>query len=252
LIVWVLGVLLAAFVGGGAAAQAADLSVLSAGAISSVAAAMLPGFEGSTGNRVALRNDTVGALVRRIAGGEAFDVVLMSPYGLDELAKAGRIAAGSEVRLAQVGVGVGVRRGGAMPDIGSVPAFRAAMLGARAVAYIDPASGGSSGVYVAKLFRTLGIADVMAGKSVLVDGALAGTAVVDGRADIVVQQISEIMAVPGIVLVGPLPAEIQNKTEYVGAVAAGSAAKDAGRAFIRVLAGLAARPVLAAKGLTPP
>lgn len=233
-------------------AQAADLTVLSAGAINSVATTLPPGFEASTGNKITLRNDTVGGLVRRIAGGEAFDVVLMSPAGLDELTKTGKIAAGSSVRVAQVGIGVGIKTGSPAPDISTADAFRATMLGARAVAYIDPASGGSSGIYLAKLFQTLGIADAMRPKSVLMNGGLAATAVLDGRADIAVQQISEVIAVPGISLVGPLPASIQNQTVYAGAIAAGSGAPDAARAFLAVLTGPAAGPVLAAKGMTPP
>ena len=126
------------------------------------------------------------------------------------------------------------------------------MLDARAVACIDPASGGSSGIYLARLFRTLGIADAMAPKSVLMKGGLAAEAVVDGRADLVVQQISEIVAVNGVTLVGPLPAEIQNETIYAGAIAAGSATPDHARALLDFLAGPAARPVLLAKGMTPP
>jgi molybdate transport system substrate-binding protein len=233
-------------------ARAAELTVLTAGAFKPVAAALIPAFEAGTGNKVVLRNDTVGALLRRIEAGETFDVVLMSPAGLDELAKAGKIAAGSSVRLAKVGVGVAVKTGAPAPDIGTVAAFKAAMLHARAVAYIDPASGGSSGIYVAKLFQTLGIADAMAAKSVLVKGGLAAEAVADGRADIVVHQISEIMLVPGVTLVGPLPAEIQNETVYAGAVAAGSAAPDAARAFLDAMVSPAARTVLAEKGMTAP
>jgi molybdate transport system substrate-binding protein len=235
-----------------APAHAADVTVLSAGAFSAVARALAPEFEARTGNTIILHNDTVGALLHRIAGGERFDVVLMSPSGLDELAKSGKIAAGSGVTLARVGVGVGVKSGAPAPDISSVAGFKAAMLHARAVAYIDPASGGSSGIYVAKLFQTLGIADAMAPKSVLIDGGLAGTAVADGRAEIVVQQISEVLAVPGVTLAGPLPADIQNLTVYAGAIAAGSAAPEAAREFLADLAGPAARPVLATRGMTPP
>jgi molybdate transport system substrate-binding protein len=232
--------------------RAAELTVLTAGAFKSVVADLIPAFEASTGDKVILRGDTVGGLVRRINGGEAFDVVLMSPSGLSELMKAGKVAAGSEVRLAKVGVGVGVKAGSPAPDISTVAAFRAAMLGARAVAFIDPASGGSSGIYLARLFQTLGIADAMAPKSVLIKGGLAAEAVVDGRSDVVVQQISEIVAVPGITLVGPLPAEIQNETVYAGAVATGSAVADKARTLLSVLAGSAARAVLAGKGMTPP
>jgi molybdate transport system substrate-binding protein len=233
-------------------ARGADVTVLTAGAFKSVAAELIPAFEAQSGDKVILRGDTVGGLVRRIKGGEAFDVVLMSPSGLGELLTEGKVAPGSKLRLARVGVGLGVKAGATQPDISTVAAFRQAMLGARAVAYIDPASGGTSGIYLAKLFQTLGIAETMAPKSVLMKGGLAAEAVVDGRADVVVQQISEIVAVPGITLVGPLPADIQNETIYAGAVASDSAAPDRARALLGFLAGPAARPVLAAKGMAFP
>jgi molybdate transport system substrate-binding protein len=244
---WVLAGLLLA-----APARAADLTVLTAGAYKNVVAAMIPAFEADTGDKVILRNDTTGALIRRIEAGEPVDVVLISPSGLDQLAKAAKIVADSETKVAKVGVGVAVKQGAPKPDISTVAAFKAAMLGARSVAYIDPAAGGSSGIYVAQLFKTLGIADAIAPKAVLVNGGLAAEAVVDGRADIVVHQISEILAVPGATLVGPLPAEIQSETVYAGAVAAASGSKDAAQALLATLAGPAARAVLSAKGMEPP
>jgi molybdate transport system substrate-binding protein len=244
---WVLAGLLLA-----APAQAADLTVLTAGAYKSVAAALLPAFEAKTGDKVILRNDTTGALIRRIEAGEQFDVVLISPSGLDQLAKAGKIVPASETKVAKVGVGVAVKRGAPKPDISSVAAFKAAMLNARSVAYLDPAAGGSSGIYVAQLFKTLGIADAIAPKAVLVNGGLAAEAVADGRAEIVVHQISEILMVPGATLVGPLPAEIQSETVYAGAVGTASASPDSGRAFLAALTGPAARSVLIDRGMTPP
>ncbi len=231
-------------------AWANGLTVLTAGAIRSVAEAVTPAFEASSGHDVTLRNDTVGALVRLIEAGEPFDVVLMSPAGLSELEKTGKVGAGIEV--ARVGIGVGVRVGFPAPDIGSVGAFRTTMLRARKVAMIDPASGGSSGIYLAELFQRLGIADAMAAKTVLVSGGLAATAVVDGRADLVLQQISEVIGVPGIELVGPLPPEIQHFTRYSGAVATWSRAPDAAHRFLDALTGPAGRNVLAAKGMAPP
>jgi molybdate transport system substrate-binding protein len=147
----------------------------------------------------------------------------MSPAGLDELAKAGKIAAGSATTLARVGIGVGIKAGTPAPDISTEAAFKATLLHARAIAYIDPASGASSGIYLAKLFETLGIAAAMAPKSVLVKGGLSADTLLDGRADLALQQISEIIAVPGVSLVGPLPAAIQHETTYAGAVAAATA-----------------------------
>jgi len=232
-------------------ATAAELTVLSSGAFNAIAQALRPSFESQHGATVTLRNDTNGALVRRITGGEASDVALLTPASLDQLIQAGRIVPGSTVRLARVGIGVGVRTGARMPDISTVAGFRRTMLEARTVAFIDPAAGGSSGIYIAKLFETMGIADRMAAKSILVQGGLVATRVVNGEADIGLQQISELMA-PGINVVGPLPAEIQNDTVYAGAVAAASKQPELACTFLAALAGPAARPVLAGRGMSPP
>jgi molybdate transport system substrate-binding protein len=241
---WVLALLLFA-----TPARAAAITVLTAGAFKPVAAALLPEFESRTGNMVILRGDTVGALVRRINAGEPFDVVLMSAAGLNELKE--KIVP-IPTPLARVGIGIAVRFGAPKPDISTVAAFRTTMQNARSIAYIDPKSGGSSGIYIARLFQTLGIADAVAPKSVLVNGGLAAEAVASGQAEIVIHQISEIVTVPGVTLVGPLPPEIQNETVYAGAIASNAAAPEAARAFLTVLSGPTARAALIEKGMQPP
>jgi molybdate transport system substrate-binding protein len=233
-----------------APAQAADVTVLGAGAIIGVAEAVAPGFEAATGHKVTLRTDTSGGLARRIKGGEAFDVVMMPPAALDALGAA--TAPGTRVALASVGVGIGVRTGAPPPDISTVDAFRAAMLGARAVAYVDPASGGTSGIYIAKLFRDLGIAEAMAPKSVLTQGGLAAAAVADGRAEIALQQASEIMAVPGVALIGMLPDAVQMRTVYAGALAAGAVGNQAATEFLAAMQAPPAREAMRARGLAEP
>jgi molybdate transport system substrate-binding protein len=244
---WVLAALLLAL-----PARAAELVVLSAGAIDDVARTLAPTLKLPPGDTIVIHKDTVGALVSRILEGEPFDVVLMSPAGLIRLTKADKADGFSQVELARVGVGVAVRAGTPPPDIGSVDAFRTTMLSARAVAYIDPASGGTSGAYVDKLFRTLGIAEAMAPRSVLVNGGLVAKALLDHHADIGLQQISELMAIHGVTLVGPLPPEIQNYTTYDGAIAAGTNHRAAAKAFLALMAGPTALPVLTAHGMTPP
>ncbi len=233
-------------------AHGIELTVLSAGAITAVAKAVTPEFEAVHGATVVLRTDTVGGLVRRITSGEAFDVVLMSPAGLAQLEKAGKVVADTAVALARVGIGVGVKSGSALPDIGSVEAFRQALLAAPAIAYVDPASGGTSGIYLANLFRTLGIADALAPKSVLVKGGLVAETLLDGRATLALQQISEILSVPGVTLVGPLPAPVQAYTTYSGALAADSRHADAGRRFLATMTGTSARAAARAHGMNEP
>src|SRR5690242_5801573 len=133
--------------------SAAEVKVLTAGAFKQVVLALVPDFEKQTGNKVVVDNDTAGGLKKRIEGGEIFDVAVITPAVLDELAGAGKIAAGSRVNLAGVGIGVVVKEGAPKPDVSTVEAFKRALLEAKSVAYIDPASGGSSGIYVDKLLE---------------------------------------------------------------------------------------------------
>jgi molybdate transport system substrate-binding protein len=233
----------------GQGASAAEIKVLTAGAFKQVLLEAVPAFEKETGHKVVIDNDTVGALMKRIAGGEAFDVVVVSPGAIDELAKKGKVVAGSGAKLAKVGVGVMVREGAPKPDIGSVEAFKQALLQAKSVAYIDPASGGSSGVYVEGLLAKLGIADQVKPKAKLKKGGYVADLIVSGEAELGIHQISEIVPAKGVTLVGPLPAEIQNYTTYAAAL--GSAAKDgaAAAALVKALAGPALAPILKAKGM---
>jgi molybdate transport system substrate-binding protein len=155
------------------------------------------------------------------------------------------------VAIAKVGIGVAVRAGAPKPKIETVDDFKAALLQARRVAYIDPASGGSSGVYLGKLFERLGIADAVRAKAVLVHGGLAAERLVSGEADLAIQQISELVAVAGATLVGPLPAPIQNETTYAAAVGRDSPRPDAARALVAALAAPAAAGAIRAQGLQP-
>ena len=125
-------------------------------------------------------------------------------------------------------------------------------LTARAVAYIDPAAGGSSGVYLARLFEKLGIAQQLKAKSVLVPGGLVAERVVSGQADIALHQISEILAVPGAVLVGAIPLEVQHYTEYSGGVSVGSRNRTAADALLLEFADPKNLPVLKKKGMDGP
>lgn len=233
-------------------AAAADLKVLTAGAFKPVVLALAPEFEQRSGHKLIVDNDTVGALVRRIGNGEAFDLVVLTPAAIEQLTQSGKLTAGSSVRLARVAIGVAVKQGAAAPDIGNVAAFQQALLSARAVAYIDPAAGGSSGIYLAQLFERMGIAPQIKAKAVLVPGGLVAQRVVSGEADLALHQISEILAVPGATLVGPIPAEIQNFTVYAGAVAAAAREAAAAQLFLTLLGSERARVVLQDKGMLAP
>jgi molybdate transport system substrate-binding protein len=238
-------------IGFGHSAVAAEVKVLTAGAMRQVVVAVVPAFEQQTGHKVTVTNDTVGALSRRIQGGEAFDVAVLTPAAIDDLAGKGKVSPGTRTNLARVGVGVMVKAGASRPDISSVDAFKRALLAAKTVAYIDPASGGSSGIYFAGLLEKLGIANEIAPKAKLKKGGYVADLVVSGEAELGVHQISEIVPVSGVTLVGPLPPEIQNFTVYAAGVGAAASDAEAAKALIRVLAGPAAAAVLKEKGMEP-
>jgi molybdate transport system substrate-binding protein len=246
------GLLLGAAIGMSMMAQqasAAEIKVLTTGAFRSVVVALVPEFEKATGHKVVVDNGTVGQLQKRVDGGETFDVLVLSPKGIEDYIKGGKIAAGSNARLAKVGVGVMVKDGAPKPDVSSVDAFKKALLAAKTVGYIDPASGGSSGIYVSGLLDKLGIADQVKPKAKLKQGGHVSDLVKSGEAEIGIHQMSEIVGQAGVTLVGPLPAEIQNYTVYVVGLSAAAKDAEAAKAFIKVLTGPSAAGVLKSKGM---
>ena len=245
----------AAFIAGAlslaAPAHAAEVKVLTAGAFKQVVLALVPNYERQTGNQVTVDNGTTGQLKKRIEGGEAFDVLVITPAVVDEMIATGRLAGGSKVNLASVGIGVVVKQGAPKPDIATVDKFKQALLKAKTVAYIDPASGGSSGIYIDKLLVKLGIADQIRPKAKLKKGGHVADFIVSGEAELGLHQISEIVPVKGVTLVGPLPKEIQNTTTYAAGLSAAVKDKNAAQELIRYLSGPDAAGVLKSKGMEP-
>ena len=232
-------------------AQATEIRVISGGAFKTVLTALVAQYQKESGNTVTVTYQTVGQHMKLIASGaEKFDLAVLTPEAIDGLAKEGKIAPGSRTDLAKTGVGVVVKAGTPLPDIGTVEAFKQTLLAAKSVAYIDPAAGGSSGIYVGKLLERLGIAKEVNAKAVLVHGGEVATHVVDGEAEIGIHQISEILPVKGAVLVGPLPAAIQNFTVYSAGVAAGDGA--AAMSLLKFLSGPHALAIIKSKGMEPP
>src|SRR6185295_1639378 len=234
-----------------ASASAADLKLLTAGAFKSVAQELVPEFEKKTGNKVTIENDTAGALARRVAAGEYFDVVVMPPGAMAPLIGT-KLVESSAKPLARVGIGVSIKQGAPVPDISTVDAFKQSLLKARAIAYTDPASGGTAGTYLANLFEKMGIAAELKPKTVLVKGGLAGEKLITGEADIAMQPSSELLAVPGTVLVGPIPLDVQTYILYSGAVSSGARDQAAADALLAALRGPDTAAVLKKKGMELP
>jgi molybdate transport system substrate-binding protein len=229
-----------------------NIKVISGGAFKQVLNALAEQYESASGNTLDLTYRTVGQHLQLIKSGEeSFDVAVLTPDAIDGLIKDGKVVAGSRADLAKTGVGVAVKAGAPLPDIGSVEAFKRTLLAAKSVAYIDPAAGGSSGIYVGKLLERLGIAAAVNAKAKLIHGGAVADHIANGAAEIGIHQISEILPVKGAVLVGPLPADIQNFTIYAAGV--GTAAKDSATAsaLVKFLAGPHAGPIIKAKGMEP-
>ena len=216
-----------------------------------VALALIPEFEKRTGHKVTVENDTAGNLGKRVGAGEYFDVVVMPPLVLGPYL-GNRVVESSAKTLARSGIGVAVKQGAPMPDISDVDGFKKALLAARTVAYIDPASGGPSGIYLDKLFDKLGIAAQIKPKAILVRGGLVAEKIASGEAAIGLQQKSELMGVAGVALVGPLPLDVQYYTPYAGGIGTASRNPSAAEALLLTLADPQNLPVLKKFGLDEP
>jgi molybdate transport system substrate-binding protein len=233
-------------------AAADSIKVLTGGAFKPVLTDMLPEFEKQTGHKVTVVNDTAGMLSQRIMTGEAFDIVILPLANLDQLSAEGKVIDDSMTPFGKVGVGVAVALSAPQPNIGSTEGLRHTLLDARTVAYIDPAMGGTSGIYVARLFQQLGIASQMQAKSILVHDGLAGQAVARGQAEIALQQASELRLVPSVKFAGLLPEAVQNWTVYTGALSPAARSKDAALTLMSALSDPGLEPMLKRRGLEAP
>jgi molybdate transport system substrate-binding protein len=239
------------------AASAAEVHVMISAGFYKVYSELGPAFERASGHKlVTTRGPSMGdspeSIPTRLSRGEAADVVILDGGAADELAKRGLVRADSKVELARSQIGMVVREGAKKPDIGSVDAFRSALLAAKSIAYSDSGSG----TYLATtLFAKLGVAEQIAGKSRKVRGPPSGepvaAVVARGEAEIGFQQVSELINVPGVAFVGTIPAELQPGFSFSGAITSKARQAEAARALMRFLASPEAAPAISKAGLTP-
>ncbi len=237
----------------GAAVTAANITVMTSGAFTAAYLQLLPQFEHATGNHVVTMATTMGtgsdAIPYRLQHGEAVDVVIVADDALNELIAGGVVVRDSRVQLARSAIGMAVRAGAPKPDIRSVDALRQTLLQAKSIAY----SASVSGDYLSKeLFQRLGVADQIRGKCQRIERERVGAVVARGDAEIGFQQISELLPISGIDIVGPLPPEVQRLTVFSAGVVTGASHPDAARAFINYLASKAAVRIIAKTGMEPP
>jgi molybdate transport system substrate-binding protein len=236
-----------------AAVQAAEIRVMSSGGFKTAYVELASEFERVTGHKVInawgpSMGDTPQAVPNRMARGEPVDVVVIVREALEKLVQEGKIIASSQTDLARSLIGAAVRSGAPKPDIGTVEAFKHALANANSIAYSDSASG----VYIENvLYKQLGISDEIKAKSKMIPAEPVGEVVARGDADLGFQQISELMPIQGIDVIGPIPTEIQKVTVFSAALATSAKEPDAGAALIRFLASPSAAPAIKKSGMDP-
>jgi molybdate transport system substrate-binding protein len=209
---------------------------------------LTPAFERQQGATLKVRYGATKAIVDELAAGASADLVVLTGEAVDDLIKGGRVKPGSRVDLAKSGIGVAVRKGTPKPDISSADALKHALLAAKRVSY---SRVGASGIYTANtMIPRLGLVEEMKSRTVIPEGgAFVGTLIARGEADIGFQQISELMPIAGIDIVGPLPPELQKMTVFAAGLCSDAKEPDAAKALAAFLAAPAALPVMKKHGL---
>jgi molybdate transport system substrate-binding protein len=223
-----------------------DIHVLSSIATREAYLELVPQFERATGHRVTTTWAGTVDIMKRMAAGETYDLVIISSESLDELTRLGKIVPGSRVDMARSGIGIAVRKGAPRPDVSSAEALKRALLAAKTVGY----STGPSGVYLSGLFERMGIADAVKAKTRRApSGTMIGSIIASGEAEIGFQQVSELVHIEGIDYIGPLPAEVQNVTVFSIGLDARAKEPAAAKALGQFLTAPAALPVIRKHGL---
>jgi len=224
----------------------APLRVIASNGVKTFVEAVVPAYEKSGGRKTSVTYGTSSVLVKSIAGGAPFDLVIMTTEAMGEIGKAGKLA-GSPTVVARARVGLGVPHGSRKPAIATPADVKQAVLSAKGITY---AGNGASRPTIEAMFSKLGVADAVKGKTFLDVGSDGSIARVNkGDADLLITLVSEIMPAPGIDLVGPIPAEFGGDVTFAGAVGAGAADAVAARALLASLVSAEAAPILRQKGL---
>lgn len=225
------------------------ITALSAGAAREVMTCLAAEFFRQTGNEVLFTFAPVGAIAMKVAGGETADIVVVSEQAMEKLVRQGKVLTETVVELGRVGVGVAVRDGVQVPDISTAEAFRQTLLAAASLVYADPAKGASSGIHFAVLLDKLGIAEAVKKKSILLPGGYAIMELVaEGKAELGIQQITEILPVKGVKLAGPLPPALQKITTYAAGIMTAAVKPDIAASFVAFATGPAAEQSFSAAG----
>lgn len=232
-------------------AAAAEIKVYSTIGVKSAIEELAPKFEKATGNKLNISWGLISSFTRKAQEGDVPDVLIVSRGSIDSLTKDGKIGAGG-VTLGSSIFAFGIKHGAPKPDISTVEALKKTLLSARAIGYTDPAAGGASGVYFAKMIEKLGIASEIKAKSKFPPPAgFVGTLLTSGEVDIAFQSKPELTTTDGVDVVGPPPGDLSNATVFAAGV--GAAVKDAAaaNALLKFLTSPEAQATFKAKGFDP-
>ena len=231
-------------------AQAADVTILSGGAVKSGITAVTAAFEKATGDKIVADYAPMAPLLKKLEAGATPDVVFFTADVMAEVKANGWIVPDSVVEVGRVEIGVAIPENAVPPDISTPEAFKATLLKAKAIAMINPANG-TSGKHLAKVFEDLGIAEALKPKLKLADQGYAVAPVGTGEADIGLQQITEILPVKGVKLAGPVPAALQKETIYLGAIGSKAKNAEAAKRLLAFLRTTESRAAFAKQGYKP-
>jgi molybdate transport system substrate-binding protein len=220
----------------------ADVGVFTSAAPAEVEKALAAGFAETTGNRVVFTVGTVKEIQDKLSASAPPDIVVLPAPALDALDNAAGLRRGSRIDLARVGIGVVVRQGAPLPDISTADAVRKTLLAARSIAHPDPLGGGFAGAQITRMFARLGISDAVKPKVTLAYAFTGGVSqIANGDAEIGLFNISEILPVKGVTLVGPLAPELQSYITFSAALHAGALSPGPALSFLRWLSDTNAR-----------
>ena len=222
------------------------LRVLSSNGVKAVVEALQPEIERAIGRPLAIEFSTATGLKERIEQGAAFDVAILTPEMIHDLASHQLIVAESEANIARTGVGIGAREGAPRADVTTAEALKTVLLNAKSVAFTE---AGQSRSIIDTTYKRLGIAEAMKAKTILKGPGESPEAVARGEAELVLTLVSEIVPVQGIQLLGPLPTELQGYVSFSGGRSPTARDAAAADAMLRYLSGPAAEPALEANGM---
>lgn len=231
-----------------ATAVRGEIQVWTTRAIATVLAQVGPEFERTSGFRLRVVSDLPPGFARRAGAGEPFDLLISGSATVDEWIRTGRVVAASRVNVARSSIGVAVRAGAPKPDLGSVDAFRRALLNAQSIAYLRVGSG----LYLDSLFDRLGVASAVGMKARRPEGDSVAILVANGDVELGLVVVTQILTTPGVELAGPLPPEIQSYITFVAAVSSSARVPEGAAQLIRFLQGPTAARVIVAQGMERP